>query len=82
MKITFDSGPIFTLTLTRMNNPNSELDPQDGISMMAHIEPRELMDEEPLVRDRETRLAYPEGIVQGPSVQTRNGPFFFKEGAD
>lgn len=42
VKITFDSGPIFDLTITRMENPNSQVDPQDDLRDLIQIDPREL----------------------------------------
>lgn len=42
MKIQFDSGPIFDLTIKPMDNPNSQLDPQDELRDLIQIDPREV----------------------------------------
>jgi hypothetical protein len=43
VQITFDSGPQFDLTITRMDNPNSQLDPQSDLRDLIHLNPEDLM---------------------------------------
>lgn len=42
MKIVFDKPMEFDLTLTRMDNPNSQVNPQDDLRDLIQIDPHEL----------------------------------------
>lgn len=45
MKILFDNPTVFSLTLTRMDNPNSQVDTQNELRDLVQMDPREMADE-------------------------------------